>query len=158
MLAHCISFGTVRSLVRSRHRGWYARRHRGHSPNMADAAPGYARTFRTSISGYLWLAPIGCHLNVGVIATHTSTCPQPVPSPRIRPSARRLSDSAFPPMPCSPHFPASSASRSSAQAWVSECGGGRGDAVDSRHARAPAYPRRGAEYLSLAQIIYYMET
>ena len=34
---------------------------------MADAAPGYAHTFRSSIFGYLWLAPIGCHLNVGVL-------------------------------------------------------------------------------------------
>ena len=34
---------------------------------MADAAPDYAHTFRASIFGYLWLAPIGCHLNVGVL-------------------------------------------------------------------------------------------
>lgn len=32
---------------------------------MADASPRYAHIYRTGIIGYLWLAPIGCHLNVG---------------------------------------------------------------------------------------------
>lgn len=34
---------------------------------MADAAPKYARIYRASISGYIWLAPIGCHMNVGLL-------------------------------------------------------------------------------------------
>ena len=33
---------------------------------MADAAPRYAHIYRASIFGYIWLAPIGCHMNVGV--------------------------------------------------------------------------------------------
>ena len=34
---------------------------------MADAAPKYAHAFRTGIFGYIWLAPIGCHLNMGIL-------------------------------------------------------------------------------------------
>ena len=34
---------------------------------MADAAPGYAHLYRTGIFGYIWLAPVGCHMNVGVL-------------------------------------------------------------------------------------------
>lgn len=34
---------------------------------MADAAPKYAHLYRAGIFGYLWLAPVGCHLNVGVL-------------------------------------------------------------------------------------------
>lgn len=34
---------------------------------MADAAPKYARIYRASILGYIWLAPIGCHMNVGLL-------------------------------------------------------------------------------------------
>ena len=34
---------------------------------MADAAPGYAHLFRAGIFGYIWLAPVGCHMNVGVL-------------------------------------------------------------------------------------------
>lgn len=34
---------------------------------MADAAPGYARVYRAGIFGYIWLAPVGCHMNVGVL-------------------------------------------------------------------------------------------
>ena len=34
---------------------------------MADAAPKYAHIYRSSIFGYIWLAPIGCHMNVGVL-------------------------------------------------------------------------------------------
>ena len=34
---------------------------------MADAAPGYAHSFRTCIFGYIWLAPVGCHLNMGIL-------------------------------------------------------------------------------------------
>ena len=34
---------------------------------MADAAPKYARIFRASIFGYIWLAPIACHMNVGLL-------------------------------------------------------------------------------------------
>ena len=34
---------------------------------MADAAPKYAHAFRTGILGYIWLAPIGCHLNMGIL-------------------------------------------------------------------------------------------
>ena len=33
---------------------------------MADAAPRYAHILRAGIFGYIWLAPIGCHMNVGV--------------------------------------------------------------------------------------------
>ncbi len=33
---------------------------------MVDAAPCYARVYRAGIFGYLVLAPIGCHMNVGV--------------------------------------------------------------------------------------------
>ena len=32
---------------------------------MADAAPRYAHILRSGIFGYIWLAPIGCHMNVG---------------------------------------------------------------------------------------------
>lgn len=32
---------------------------------MADAAPRYAHILRAGIFGYIWLAPIGCHMNVG---------------------------------------------------------------------------------------------
>ena len=34
---------------------------------MADAAPKYAHIYRTGIFGYIWLAPVGCHMNVGVL-------------------------------------------------------------------------------------------
>ena len=34
---------------------------------MADAAPRYAHIYRAGIFGYIWLAPIGCHLNVGLV-------------------------------------------------------------------------------------------
>ena len=34
---------------------------------MADASPRYAHIYRAGIFGYIWLAPIGCHMNVGVL-------------------------------------------------------------------------------------------
>ena len=34
---------------------------------MADAAPKPARRYRFGIIIYLWLAPVGCHMNVGVL-------------------------------------------------------------------------------------------
>ena len=34
---------------------------------MADAAPRYAHVFRSGIFFYLWLAPVGCHMNVALI-------------------------------------------------------------------------------------------
>ena len=34
---------------------------------MADAAPRYAHMYRAGIFGYLWLAPVGCHLNMGIL-------------------------------------------------------------------------------------------
>ena len=34
---------------------------------MADAAPKYAHLYRAGIFGYIWLAPLGCHLNVGIL-------------------------------------------------------------------------------------------
>ena len=34
---------------------------------MADAAPGYAHIYRAGIFGYIWLAPVGCHLNMGIL-------------------------------------------------------------------------------------------
>ena len=34
---------------------------------MADAAPCYAHLYRAGIFGYIWLAPVGCHLNMGVL-------------------------------------------------------------------------------------------
>ena len=34
---------------------------------MADAAPKYAHIYRAGIFGYIWLAPIGCHMNVGLL-------------------------------------------------------------------------------------------
>lgn len=34
---------------------------------MADAAPKYAHLYRAGIFGYIWLAPVGCHLNVGAL-------------------------------------------------------------------------------------------
>ena len=34
---------------------------------MADAAPRYAHLYRAGIFGYIWLAPVGCHMNVGVL-------------------------------------------------------------------------------------------
>ncbi len=34
---------------------------------MADAAPKYAHIYRAGIFDYIWLAPIGCHMNVGVL-------------------------------------------------------------------------------------------
>ena len=34
---------------------------------MADAAPQYAHLYRAGIFGYIWLAPVGCHMNVGVL-------------------------------------------------------------------------------------------
>ncbi|MBR3227917.1 MAG: hypothetical protein IKF68_05175 [Erysipelotrichaceae bacterium] len=33
---------------------------------MADASPKYAHIYRSGILGYIWLAPIGCHLNIAV--------------------------------------------------------------------------------------------
>ncbi len=34
---------------------------------MADASPKYAHIYRASIIGYIWLAPVGCHMNVGLM-------------------------------------------------------------------------------------------
>lgn len=34
---------------------------------MADAAPKYAHLYRPGIFGYIWLAPVGCHLNMGIL-------------------------------------------------------------------------------------------
>ena len=34
---------------------------------MADAAPKYAHIYREGIFGYIWLAPVGCHMNVGLL-------------------------------------------------------------------------------------------
>lgn len=34
---------------------------------MADAASQYAHLYRAGIFGYIWLAPVGCHMNVGVL-------------------------------------------------------------------------------------------
>jgi len=34
---------------------------------MADAAPRYAHVFRSGIFFYLWLAPVGCHMNVALM-------------------------------------------------------------------------------------------
>lgn len=34
---------------------------------MADAAPKYAHIYRAGVFGYIWLAPIGCHLNMGIL-------------------------------------------------------------------------------------------
>ena len=34
---------------------------------MADAAPRYAHLYRAGIFGYIWLAPVGCHLNMGIL-------------------------------------------------------------------------------------------
>ena len=34
---------------------------------MADAAPKWAHIYRASIFGYIWLAPVGCHMNVGLL-------------------------------------------------------------------------------------------
>ena len=34
---------------------------------MADAAPQYAHIYRSGIFGYIWLAPIGCHMNIGLM-------------------------------------------------------------------------------------------
>lgn len=34
---------------------------------MADAAPKYAHIYSAGIFGYIWLAPIGCHMNVGIL-------------------------------------------------------------------------------------------
>lgn len=33
---------------------------------MADASPRYAHIYRTGIFGYIWLAPIGTHMNIAV--------------------------------------------------------------------------------------------
>ena len=33
---------------------------------MADKAPEYAHIYRSGIFGYIWLAPIGCHMNLGI--------------------------------------------------------------------------------------------
>ena len=35
---------------------------------MADAAPHYAHVFRSGIFFYLWLAPVGCHMNMALIS------------------------------------------------------------------------------------------
>ncbi len=34
---------------------------------MADAAPKEAHLYRAGIFGYIWLAPVGCHLNCGIL-------------------------------------------------------------------------------------------
>ena len=34
---------------------------------MADAEPKYAHLYRAGIFGYIWVAPVGCHMNVGVL-------------------------------------------------------------------------------------------
>ena len=34
---------------------------------MADAAPRYAHIYRAGIFGYIWLAPVGAHLNMGIL-------------------------------------------------------------------------------------------
>ena len=34
---------------------------------MADAAPRYAHVFRSGIFFHIWLAPVGCHMNVALI-------------------------------------------------------------------------------------------
>lgn len=34
---------------------------------MADAAPRYAHIYRAGIFGYIWLAPVGCHMNLGIL-------------------------------------------------------------------------------------------
>lgn len=34
---------------------------------IADAAPKYAHIIRSGIFGYIWLAPIGCHMNAGIM-------------------------------------------------------------------------------------------
>ncbi len=34
---------------------------------MADAAPRYAYLYRAGIFGYIWLAPVGCHMNLGIL-------------------------------------------------------------------------------------------
>lgn len=34
---------------------------------MADAAPRHAHVLRSGIFGYIWLAPIACHMNVGIL-------------------------------------------------------------------------------------------
>ena len=34
---------------------------------MADAAPRYAHILRSGIFGYIWLAPVGCHMNIGIL-------------------------------------------------------------------------------------------
>ena len=34
---------------------------------MADAAPRYAHIYRAGIFFYIWLAPIGCHMNLGLV-------------------------------------------------------------------------------------------
>ena len=34
---------------------------------MADVAPKYAHLYRAGIFGYIWLAPVGCHLNMGIL-------------------------------------------------------------------------------------------
>ena len=34
---------------------------------MADAAPEYAHLYRAGIFGYIWLAPVGCHMNMGIL-------------------------------------------------------------------------------------------
>lgn len=35
---------------------------------MADAAPRYAHIFRSGIFFYLWMAPVGCHMNMALIS------------------------------------------------------------------------------------------
>ena len=34
---------------------------------MGDKAPKYAHIYRAGIFGYIWLAPVGCHLNMGIL-------------------------------------------------------------------------------------------
>ena len=34
---------------------------------MADSSLSYAHIYRAGIIGYIWLAPIGCHMNIGIM-------------------------------------------------------------------------------------------
>ena len=34
---------------------------------MADSSLKYAHIYRAGIIGYIWLAPVGCHMNVGLM-------------------------------------------------------------------------------------------
>lgn len=35
---------------------------------MADVAPKYAHIYRAGIFGYIWLAPVGTHMNIGILS------------------------------------------------------------------------------------------